>query len=110
MRPRTNATKRLLNRESLRRQGRRLLVGGTTTTYSYDNAQRLSQVLNQNGVSAISQHSYTLDSVGNRTALAEVLAQVGGETTNNNMSYSYDVNRSMEWRAWHRLAAHRLRY
>jgi YD repeat-containing protein len=65
-------------------------VNGTTTTDSYDNAQRLTPVLNQNGASIISQHSYTLDSVGNRTVLAEALAQVGGGTTTNNFSYSYD--------------------
>jgi YD repeat-containing protein len=63
---------------------------GTSATYSHDNAQRLTQVLNQQGTNVISQHTYTLDSVGNRTALAETLAQVGGGSTNNNISYGYD--------------------
>ncbi len=44
---------------------------GTTATYSYDNALRLTQVRNQQGSSTISSHSYSLDAVGNRTRLDE---------------------------------------
>jgi RHS repeat-associated protein len=47
-------------------------------------------VLNQQGANTLSQHAYTLDAVGNRTAVAETLAQVGGGTATNNVAYSYD--------------------
>jgi YD repeat-containing protein len=64
---------------------------GTTQTISEDNAQRTTQVWNQqSGGATISQHSYTLDGVGNRTAVNETLAQVGGGTTTNNVTYGYD--------------------
>jgi RHS repeat-associated protein len=62
----------------------------TSTSFSYDNARRLTQILNQKGSSTVSQHTYTLDSVGNRTQLAEVLAQVGGGTLSPTTTYSYD--------------------
>jgi YD repeat-containing protein len=67
-------------------------LNGTTASYSYDNAQRLKQVLNQTATptSTISQHTYTLDAVGNRTQLAETLAQVGGGTFSPTNTYGYD--------------------
>ena len=65
-------------------------VDGSTATYAYDNSQRLTQVLNQNGTSTLDQHTYTLDSVGNRTQVAEVLAQVGGGSISPTTTYSYD--------------------
>jgi RHS repeat-associated protein len=66
-------------------------VNGTVSQYSYDNAQRLSQVLNkQSGGTVIDQHTYTLDSVGTRTQVAETLAQVGGGQITPITTYGYD--------------------
>ncbi|MBV9895819.1 MAG: hypothetical protein JO020_16765, partial [Chloroflexi bacterium] len=50
---------------------------GTSAQFSYDNARRLTDVWNQEGTSTISRHTYTLDAVGNRTQLTEVLPQLG---------------------------------
>src|SRR5207248_3329495 len=44
---------------------------------TYDNALRLTDVWNKNGSATIDRHTYTLDSVGNRTKVAEVLASPG---------------------------------
>jgi YD repeat-containing protein len=63
---------------------------GARRRTQYDNPQRLTQVLNQNGTSTLDQHTYTLDSVGNRTQVAEVLAQVGGGSISPTTTYSYD--------------------
>ncbi len=49
-----------------------------TGAFIYDNAQRLTQVLNQEATTTLDQHTYTLDNAGNHTQVAEVLAQVGG--------------------------------
>ncbi len=66
-------------------------VNGTTATVSEDNAQRLTQMWNQTSTEAtISQHTYTLDSVRTRTAVNETLAQVGGGTNTNNVTYGFD--------------------
>jgi RHS repeat-associated protein len=54
------------------------VTGNLTTTYSYDNAQRLTSLLNATSTQTISSHTYTLDSEGNRTALDET---VSGLTT-----------------------------
>lgn len=50
---------------------------GTTASYSYDNALRLTQMLNAKGSATISQHTYTLDNLGNRTQAVETLASTG---------------------------------
>jgi YD repeat-containing protein len=42
-------------------------------TYSYDRAQRLTQLTDALGSTTITQHTYTLDPEGNRTALDEVI-------------------------------------
>jgi RHS repeat-associated protein len=47
--------------------------GGMTTTYTYDNAQRLTTLLNATATATISSDTYTLDNEGNRTALDEVM-------------------------------------
>ena len=52
----------------------------------YDNARRLTQVANELGATVISSHTYTLDAVGNRTQLAETLAQPGGAPTSATLS------------------------
>jgi hypothetical protein len=55
------------------------------------NAQLPTHVWNQtSGGSTISQHTYALDNVGTRTAVNETLAQVGGGTNTNNVTYGYD--------------------
>ncbi len=47
-------------------------VNGTATSFEYDNALRLAQVLHTGiGGSTLEQLSYTLDAVGNVTAIAE---------------------------------------
>ncbi len=48
----------------------------TTAQYTYDNAQRLKSAVNQNGATTLSSHTYTLDKVGNRTQVDEVLRQI----------------------------------
>jgi RHS repeat-associated protein len=63
---------------------------GTTADLSYDNARRLLEVWNKQGASTISQHTYTLDAAGNRTQVAETLAQVGGGTLTPTITYSHD--------------------
>jgi YD repeat-containing protein len=53
------------------------LPNGTTAAYTYDNALRLKQVWHQQGSNTISRQTYTLDALGNRTQLDEVLPQLG---------------------------------
>jgi RHS repeat-associated protein len=55
----------------------------TRAAFSYDNALRLTEVHNQTTggtPSTITRHKYTLDSVGNRTRMDEVLADIGTPT------------------------------
>jgi RHS repeat-associated protein len=40
-------------------------------SYTYDRAQRLTQITNAVGATTVTQHTYTLDAEGNRTALDE---------------------------------------
>jgi RHS repeat-associated protein len=47
--------------------------GGLTTTYTYDTAQRLKTLLNATAGGTISSDTYTLDNVGNRTVIDEVM-------------------------------------
>jgi RHS repeat-associated protein len=47
--------------------------GGLTTTYTYDNAQRLSSLVNATGAGTVTSDTYTLDNEGNRTAIDELL-------------------------------------
>jgi RHS repeat-associated protein len=63
--------------------------GGLTTTYTYDPAHRLTEVLNKVGSATITDHAYTLDYAGNRTALDEF---VSGITTGtfDTFDYTYD--------------------
>jgi RHS repeat-associated protein len=65
------------------------LPGGLVATYTYDRAQRLTALTNVVGSTTITSHSYTLDSVGNRTAQAEF---VSGITTgsSDSLGYTYD--------------------
>ncbi|MBI3966997.1 MAG: carboxypeptidase regulatory-like domain-containing protein [Chloroflexi bacterium] len=52
-------------------------VNGTTTSFDYDEAHRLTDVLNKRGLEeVISQHHYTLDKLGNRTQVREVLPEL----------------------------------
>jgi RHS repeat-associated protein len=53
-----------------------LVPGGMTTTYGYDNAQRLTSLTNVTGSGTISSHAYTLDGEGNRVALDETVAGI----------------------------------
>src|SRR5207245_6962792 len=46
--------------------------GGMTTTYGYDNAQRLLTLVNSTSAGTITSDTYTLDNEGNRTAIDEV--------------------------------------
>ncbi|MDQ5826169.1 MAG: DUF6531 domain-containing protein [Chloroflexota bacterium] len=52
-------------------------VNSTGVTYTYDNVGRLLQVSNTLGTDMISRHTYTLDAVGNRTKVDEVLPENG---------------------------------
>jgi len=51
-------------------------LGGLTTTYQYDNAQRLTSLLNATGAGTITSDTYTLDNEGNRTAIDELMPPV----------------------------------
>jgi RHS repeat-associated protein len=46
----------------------------SVATYSYDNARRSTDILSQVGSTTITHHAYTLDPVGNVTALAEFVS------------------------------------
>jgi RHS repeat-associated protein len=50
--------------------------GGMTTTYGYDNAQRLLTLVNSTGAGTITSDTYTLDNEGNRTVIDEVMPPV----------------------------------
>jgi RHS repeat-associated protein len=50
---------------------------GTVALQSYDNAQRLTEIHHKLGENTISKHNYSMDAVGNRTRLDEVLPQNG---------------------------------
>jgi RHS repeat-associated protein len=52
------------------------VTGGLTTTYTYDNAQRLTSLVNATSSQTISSHTYTLDNEGNRTALDETISGI----------------------------------
>lgn len=71
-------------------------VNGTSAHYTYDNAGRLTQVWNKEGSNTITQHTYTMDKIGNRTKAAEVLTPMdwnaGPITTSRQgtIDYSYD--------------------
>lgn len=71
------------------------ITSATTATYSYDNALRMTQVLNQLGSATISQHSYpSLDAVGNRLQVNELVPAVlgaPGQITPVNTGYGYDT-------------------
>jgi len=47
---------------------------GPKATYTYDRAQRLTQLVNAVGANTVSSHAYTLDNAGNRTAQSEVVS------------------------------------
>jgi RHS repeat-associated protein len=47
--------------------------GGMTTSYGYDNAQRLTSLVNSTGAGTVTSHIYTLDNEGNRTAIDELM-------------------------------------
>jgi len=51
-------------------------LGGLTTTYGYDNAQRLTSLVNTTGAGTITSDNYTLDNEGNRTAIDELMPPV----------------------------------
>jgi RHS repeat-associated protein len=66
-------------------------ANGTTTSFAYDAAHRLTQVVSKDGTTVLDQHDYTLDAVGNRTRLQEVLAPAGGGApTSVDTTYGYD--------------------
>jgi len=65
-------------------------VGGLLTTYSYDRAQRLTSLINAVGSTTISEHDYTLDPEGNRTAQAEFVSGISAPNTLDQFSYGYD--------------------
>lgn len=48
-------------------------LGGLTTTYTYDEAQRLKTLVNATGAGTVTSSIYTLDNEGNRIAIDELL-------------------------------------
>src|SRR5260370_1450651 len=53
-------------------------ANGTSTTYTWDNARRLQDLLHKGGTQTLSDHSFTLDSLGNRTHFSEQLPVIAG--------------------------------
>ncbi len=70
-------------------------VNGTTATYAYDNARRLTEVWNRTVSGAtISRHTYALNARGERTRTDEVLpvlSQPLVAQTSRSTSYAYDA-------------------
>ena len=63
---------------------------GTSTTYAYDDLNRLTQMVNAGPGGTLSSYSYTLDDAGRRTNVVEA----GSATTGRAVAYGYDdVNR-----------------
>ncbi len=52
-------------------------VNGTTTEYAYDDTGRMTEIWHKLGAATISRHTLTLDRVGNRTAVDDVLPIIG---------------------------------
>jgi RHS repeat-associated protein len=50
-----------------------VVPGGMTTTYTYDEAQRLRILTNTTATATITSDTYTLDNEGNRTAIDEIM-------------------------------------
>src|SRR5207249_12332369 len=50
--------------------------GGLTTTYGYDNAQRLTTLTNVTSAGTITSDTYALDNEGNRTVIDEQMPAV----------------------------------
>jgi YD repeat-containing protein len=53
-------------------------ANGTSTTYTWDNARRLQDLLHKDGTQTLSDHSFTLDPLGNRTHFSEQLPIIAG--------------------------------
>ncbi len=50
----------------------------TTTTYTWDNARRLQDILHKDGTDTLAHHGFTLDGLGNRTHFDEQLPVLSG--------------------------------
>jgi RHS repeat-associated protein len=66
------------------------LPNSMVTTYTYDRAQRLTNLTNVISSTTITSHAYTLDSEGNRTALAEFVSGITTPSTTNSFGMTYD--------------------
>jgi RHS repeat-associated protein len=53
---------------------------GSVATYTYDNARRLLDIAHTKGAATLASHSYTLDPLGNVTALTEYVAGITSAT------------------------------
>jgi RHS repeat-associated protein len=65
------------------------LPNSMVTTYTYDRAQRLTNLSNVISSTTITSHAYTLDSVGNRTALSEFVSGITSGSSDS-FGFSYD--------------------
>lgn len=65
------------------------LPNSMVTTYTYDRAQRLTDLTNVISSTTITSHAYTLDSEGNRTALAEFVSGITGGSSDS-FGFTYD--------------------
>ncbi|HEY5891929.1 MAG TPA: RHS repeat-associated core domain-containing protein, partial [Chthoniobacterales bacterium] len=65
----------------------RTLENGTSTAYAHDNANRPISVQHSHGLGVFAKFTYTLDSVGNRTAKAATGSSIANQTE----SYGYDA-------------------
>lgn len=65
-------------------------VNGVTTTYAYDEAQRLTSVEHADASGITGRWGYTLDGAGNRTHVDEQLPQIGAPPISTEMTFGYD--------------------
>ncbi len=64
---------------------------GSQTTYGYDNADRLTQLVNTASSKTLAGYQYTLDANGNRTQSVETETHLPEKLINNAQSYSYNT-------------------
>jgi len=57
------------------------------TGYTYDNSNRLINLINNNGASVVSSYAYSLDANGNRLQVTET----GSDSSSLTTAYGYDV-------------------
>ena len=65
-------------------------LSGVRTVYRYDEAGRLAEMEHERGTRLLGRYEYTLDGVGNRTAVTETLRGLSGAPVSTVITYTYD--------------------